>query len=183
MSSLGIIVLVIISILVGFFINSVIYHAKQSVKVGAPAPAFSARLLDGTQISQADWTRPARLFLLCFMSPRCSACQHLAPFLDGLNQKHPNADLDVLIIGINGSRAYFEEWRVSLNLNLPVAVDEDGTARLRYSVYSLPAIFLISSGGIVLETYTGYRTGDNKKFEALFQDKASAVNKPHISNS
>tara|TARA_Y100000310_G_scaffold97576_1_gene95198 strand:+ start:5709 stop:6266 length:558 start_codon:yes stop_codon:yes gene_type:complete len=181
-STLGIIVLVIVSVLLGFFINSVIYYAKQGMKVGAPAPAFSAKLLDGTRISQTDWDRPSRPLLLCFMSPRCVACRRLAPFLNGLNREYPDADLDVLILGINGSRADFKRWRDSLSLNLQVAVDEDGTTRQRYSVYSLPAGFLISAGGVVKQTYRGYRAGDDEMFEALFRERTvtSAARKPAV---
>ncbi|RMF06251.1 MAG: hypothetical protein D6762_09835, partial [Candidatus Neomarinimicrobiota bacterium] len=65
MSTLGVIVLVIVSVLFGFFINSVIYHARQNVKVGAPAPGFQLELLDGTQIGHADWDRPPHPVMLC----------------------------------------------------------------------------------------------------------------------
>ncbi|UCH09550.1 MAG: redoxin domain-containing protein [Fidelibacterota bacterium] len=175
MTSLGIIVLVIISVLVGFFINSVIYHAREGVKVGRPAPAFTGELLDGSRVSQADWNRTPQHMLLCFVSPMCSVCRRLAPFLDTLNKTYSDAELNVLLLGIGGNREVFRRWKDDLQIELPVAVDVDGTDRLRYAVYSLPAIFLISPGGIVQMVRTGFRSRDEDKYKTLFQKLVPAV--------
>jgi peroxiredoxin len=174
MTSLGIIVLVIISVLVGFFINSVIYHAKEGVKVGRPAPAFTGVLLDGTRISQADWNRKPKPLLLCFVSPMCSVCRRLAPFLDQLVKAHPKAELNVLLLGLGGRREDFQHWKDELQLDLPIAVDVDGTDKLRYAVYSLPAVYLISTGGIVQMIRTGFRPRDEEKYRELFKRRVPA---------
>ncbi|UCD38954.1 MAG: redoxin domain-containing protein [Fidelibacterota bacterium] len=169
MSSLGIIVIVIISVLAGFFINSVIYHAREGVKVGRPAPAFTGELLDGARVSQADWSRKPKPLLLCFVSPLCSACRRLAPFLDNLAKTYPKAGLNVLLLGIGGTSEDFQRWKSELDIALPVAVDVDGADKLRYAVYSLPAVFLISEGGIVQMIRTGFRPRDEQKYRDLFR--------------
>jgi peroxiredoxin len=171
MTSLGIIVIIIISVLVGFFINSVIYHAKEGVKVGRPAPAFTGELLDGARVSQADWNRKPRPLLLCFVSPMCSVCRRLAPFLDQLVKSNPKAELNVLLLGLGGNREDFQRWKDELNIDLPVAVDVDGTDKLRYAVYSLPAVYLISEGGVVQMIRTGFRQRDEERYRELFQSR------------
>lgn len=169
MTTLGIIVLVIISVLAGFFIHSVIYHAREEVKAGQPAPAFTGELLDGSRITQADWNRTPRPLLLCFVSPRCNACRRLAPYLNRLSRKYAKAELNILLMGLGGTHDDFVKWKNALDIDLPIAVDVEGTDKLRYAVYSLPAIFLISAGGIVEEIRTGFKEGDQRKFESLFQ--------------
>jgi peroxiredoxin len=169
MTSLGIIVLVIISVLAGFFINSVIYHAREGVKVGRPAPAFTGELLDGSRVSQADWNHKPRPLLLCFISPMCSVCRRLAPFLDQLAKANPKADLNVLLLGLGGDREDFQRWKEELKIDLPVAVDVEGTDKLRYAVYSLPAVYLISEGGVVQMIRTGFRSRDEEKYRDLFK--------------
>jgi hypothetical protein len=72
MSVLGIIVLVIVSILLGVFINAVIYYSKQSAKLGRPAPGCYAELLNGSKIGFMEWDRPPQSLLLCCIITVCS---------------------------------------------------------------------------------------------------------------
>jgi len=171
MSTLGIIVLIIISVLLGFFINAVIYHAKRNIKVGAPAPGFQLELLDGTKIGHADWDRPPHPVMLCFVSPRCSACRTMAPILDELAKKYAHAKIDVILHGINGSRKEFETWKRELKLSLPVALDPADVTRMKYAVYSLPSIYFISSGGLVRYIHHGFRPSDEKVLEKMFIER------------
>ena len=67
MSVLGIIVLVIVSILLGVFINAVIYYSKQGAKLGRPAPGCYAELLDGSKIGFMEWDRPPQSLLLILL--------------------------------------------------------------------------------------------------------------------
>ncbi|MBC8322367.1 MAG: redoxin domain-containing protein [Candidatus Marinimicrobia bacterium] len=172
MSTLGIIVLIIVSILIGFFINSVLYHARLGAKLEEPAPGFYAELLDGSKIGFMEWDRPPQSLLLCFVSPSCVVCRRLSPFLNELVETYPNTEMDVIIIGINGEKNEFKKWKESLNLNVRVAVDVDGISKMRYAVYSLPAVFQISSVGLIKMIHTGFRPGDDVKFENLFKERA-----------
>ncbi len=171
MSTLGIIVLVIISILAGFFINSVIYYAKQKVKIGEPAPSFYAELLGGNKIGLGKWEKPPNPILLCFISPHCSVCRRLARYLEELNTKYKQAGIDVILLGINGSKEDFIRWKKVSQIDLPIAVDINGTSKVHYVVYSLPAVFYISSGGIIKMMHTGFKAGDDEKLAALFKKR------------
>lgn len=175
MSSLGIIILVIVSVLLGFFINSIIYHARTGVKIGKPAPGFVVERLDGERISHADWNRPPRPVLLCFVSPKCNVCRRMATYLQTLDEKYPHAEIDIFIIGINGTPDEFRQWKSNLNLNLDVATDPDDTTKLKYAVYALPAAFLISSGGLVRHIQNGFRPDDDKILEKLYLDRLSRM--------
>jgi len=168
MTPLGIIVLVIVSILIGFFVNSIIYHARQNVKIGAPAPGFYGEFLDGSKIGHSDWDRPPNPILLCFVSLQCSVCKVMAPFLDELSKKYKSAGVKVVFMGINGSHDEFKKWQTKLKLSLPVAVDVNEASKNRYAVYSLPALYYITSGGLILFKHTGFRPGDEVKLEDVF---------------
>ncbi|NOZ04220.1 MAG: redoxin domain-containing protein [FCB group bacterium] len=169
MSTLGIIVLVIISILAGFFINSIVYYAKQKVKIDRPAPGFYAELLEGDKIGLGEWEKPPKPILLCFVSPHCNACRRLAQLLEELKNKYKDAGIDVILLGINGSKEDFIKWKDSLKIDLPIAVDINNTSKIHYVIYSLPAVFYISSEGLIKMIHTGFRTGDDEKLAGLFK--------------
>lgn len=170
MSTLGIITLVIISILLGFFINAVIYYARQGVKVGDPAPGFYAELLDGSPIGHSTWKRPPNPILLCFVSPKCMVCRRMAILLDELNSKYPKANLDVILLGIHHEGEKFKTWEEDLNIHLPLAIDKKGTSKMRYMIYSLPAIFYISTDGIIQKIHKGFHEGDDEMLESIFRE-------------
>ncbi len=182
MSTLGIIILIIVSVLVGFFINSIIYHARHGVKIGGPAPGFFVESLDGNKLGHADWDRPPHPVLLVFVSPRCSACRRLAPFLESMGKKYSDAKLDIIILGINGDKEEFTSWKNQLKITLPVATDPSDTVRHNYAVYSLPTIYYISSGGLVRMKHSGYRAEDDKIIEKMFTDRMKRLNGYRKSN-
>ena len=168
MSTLGIIVLVIVSVLVGFFINSIIYHARNGVKIGKPAPGFFVETLTGEKVGHADWDRPPHPVLLIFVSPRCNTCRRLVQLLDELQIKYGKAEMDVIIVGINGDKKNFIEWAETLDLNLQMTIDPEDTIRHKFAVYSLPALYYISSGGIERNIHRGYKLNDDKIIEKMF---------------
>ncbi|MFQ6605582.1 MAG: TlpA family protein disulfide reductase [Fidelibacterota bacterium] len=171
MSVLGTVVLVIISVLAGFFIHAVIFYAKQEVKEGKPAPSFYVESLDGKRWGQKEWSRPPRPILLIFISPGCSVCRRLVRFIDDLTQEYPTADLDIILVGINGDRNSFSQLKKQLNTNLNLAIDVDGVSKAHYGFYSLPMVFYISGGGIIKKKIRGFRPGDDTKYRALFRKR------------
>lgn len=172
MSTLGIIVLVIISVLVGFFINSVLFYSKQEVKKGQPAPSFYCQNLDGKKWGRKEWSRPPRPIFLMFISPSCTVCRRLVQFIDELSKEYPHANLDILVMGINGSIETFASLKKSLNVDLNFAVDIDGVSKMHYAIYALPIVFYISSGGLIKKKYRGFRAGDDEEYRKLFKERS-----------
>lgn len=183
MSTLGILVLIIASVLLGFFINSVIYHAREGVKVGKPAPGFVLQNIDGGQIGHTDWNRPPRPIILSFVSPKCNACRRIATFFQYLNDKYPEAEIDVIMVGMHGSADEFRSWKNSLKLNLVVATDPDNTTKLKYAVYSLPSVCFISSGGLVRHLSHGFKPSDDTVLEQLYLDRLDRMEKRRLAAS
>ena len=176
MSTLGIIVLVIVSVLVGFFVNSIIYHARNGVKIGKPAPGFFVETLTGEKVGHADWDRPPHPVLLVFVSPRCNTCRRLVQLLDELQKKYIKAEMDVIIVGINGDKKNFIEWVETLDSNLQMTIDPEDTIRHKFAVYSLPAIYYISSGGLVRNIHRGFKVIDDQIIEKMFTDRLKRLN-------
>lgn len=176
MSVLGTIVLVIISVLVGFFINSIVFYAQQDLKEGRPAPSFYCQNLDGKKWGRKAWSRPPRPIFLIFISPSCVVCRRLIQYVDELSKKYPHANLDILVMGINGNNEIFSKLKESLNTSLKFAVDVDGVSKMHYAIYSLPMVFLISSNGLIQKKYRGFRPGDDVTYENLFKEKSKNKN-------
>ncbi|RMF08445.1 MAG: TlpA family protein disulfide reductase [Candidatus Neomarinimicrobiota bacterium] len=83
--------------------------------------------------------------------------------MDSLAKKYAHAQIDVILLGINGTREEFAQWKTDLGLSLPVALDPHDITRMKYGVYSLPTIYFISSGGLVRYIHRGYRPDQDKK--------------------
>ncbi len=169
MTTLGIIVIVIISVLLGFFLRSVIYYAKQGAKVGATAPAFYGQLLDGSQIGSTEWMMPNHPILLVFISHKCNACKRMVLALDRLKKKYPRTDIDVLLMGANAGPEIFGPWKESLVIDLPLALDPSGVSQEHYGVYSLPAAFYISTKGLIRWNHRGFKQGDEEILKKAFK--------------
>ncbi len=152
------------------------------MKLGGPAPGFFVETLEGEKIGHADWDRPPHPVLLIFISPNCNACRRMVPDLESIAEKHKNALLDIILLGINGSKEEFISWRQKLNVTLPIAIDSSDTVRHNYSVYSLPTIFYISAGGLVRHKHTGYKQDDDKLLEKMFKDRLKRLEEYQNSN-
>ena len=117
-----------------------------------PAPPLSGRLLDGRQVSLADY-RGAPL-LVHFWATWCPVCRLEEGGIEAVSERWP-----VVTVATGSGEA--EEVRAYLRgqgVSLPVLVDPGGEIARRWGVQGVPASFVLDGGGRVRSATRGYST-------------------------
>ena len=114
------------------------------------APEFSVELFDGTQWSLSHHlAEDGRPVFLNLWASWCFPCREEMPAIDEASGLHP----DVAFIGIAvkdqeaDAAAFAEEIGVSFDLGF-----DDGSVDSAYNPFGLPASYVISSDGVILES-------------------------------
>jgi thiol-disulfide isomerase/thioredoxin len=130
------------------------------------APSFTIVLSDGTKKSLSDYA--GKTLLLHFWATWCPPCVHELPLLDALAKKTAGrkdfAFLAVCVSDTESSRAAFMKKN---GYTFSGGLDTNDAAAYAYGIQAIPASFLISPDGIILESYVG----------ALPESKLAELNK------
>jgi len=117
-----------------------------SPKTRLPAPGFSLENLHGEAISLCDFQ--GQVVILHFWATWCAPCRQELPLLDTFWQKYRKQGLTVLAINIDrGDAASVSRLVEQLRLDVPVLLDPQAAARLRYEVVALPQTYFIGRDG------------------------------------
>lgn len=135
------------------FTGSISAGIVTAPEIGASAPPFEARLLNGGWIDLASLG--GKVVILNFWATWCAPCEIEMPILQALHQQYPPTQLQVIGINTGEDRAAIEPWTVRLQLSLPIALDaglEIGTA---YQVRGQPQTFIIDKQGVIRAIFFG----------------------------
>jgi mono/diheme cytochrome c family protein/peroxiredoxin len=130
------------------------------------APALEVRDVDGKTVSIESLR--GSLVLVVFWGTSCSSCVSELPDLEQLAVKYRDAGLRVLPVCLDQTKAA-EAHAVAVGhaKNLPVYVDPDGFAKLRYDVQGLPTAVLIDREGRMLGAANGAKNWADRKVDGL----------------
>lgn len=84
------------------------------LKPGRPAPAFTARTLEGDEITLADYAGHPVAFV--FVSPHCQACREKIPVLETMRSRAKRKGVEIVLVSDSGeeeTRAYVAEIETS----------------------------------------------------------------------
>ena len=85
------------------------------------------------------------------------------PSIEQLEQKYKNNGLKILMINMRESRENVEPYIRHKNFSFSVLLDSEGTVSQKYSVFGIPAAFLIDKEGKAAFRSMGYHNWDSKK--------------------
>jgi thiol-disulfide isomerase/thioredoxin len=146
--------------------------ASDEVAVGAPAPSFSLRTLNG-EASGVDWVAldrlvgaeaedpEAKLVLVTFFASWCAPCKKELPFLIQLDQSYRKKGLRVIAVDIDREEPGISAARelvTSAKVTYPVCSDRFNILARRYlgEKAPLPSVFLIRRDGTLARIDRGY---------------------------
>lgn len=121
---------------------------------GNAAPDFTVMTLDGAGFTLSDHLADdGRPIFLNMWASWCPPCRAEMPDIDAASQSHE----DVLFIGIavNDDPADSTEFATSIDIGYTIGFDEKGAVSTAYEVVGLPASYVISSDGNILEQVFG----------------------------
>jgi len=141
-------------------------RAVRGVSIGAQAPAYSAHLLDGTDISLAD--RRGQVVLLNIWATWCKPCREEIPALESLHQRHAAEGLDVVGVSIDlpSEQSRVESFARDLGATYPLWLDPDDKVSNAFLAIGVPATYLIDRAGTLRWRHMGPITADDVELNA-----------------
>lgn len=128
--------------------------------LGAPAPAFELKSLDGKIVRPSDLK--GKVILLNFWSTRCAPCTAEMPSLNRLYASLRKNGLEVCAVSIDPSDKPVREFVQEKKITFTVLMDsEKETYFDSYAAPSLPMTYLIDGGGVIRQTFSGPQEWDS----------------------
>jgi peroxiredoxin len=126
-------------------------HSYQTRNVAdGTAPAFQARLLDGTRVSLDDYR--GKPLLLQFWATWCPVCRLEQGGIDAIARDRP-----VLAVSLDEMNAEdLQAWMAGQGVSYPVAIDNSGELARLYGITGVPASFVIDGNGEIRFTEVGF---------------------------
>ncbi len=119
---------------------------------GRVAPPFEVSTLDGGTFNLED--HRGKIVVMSFWASWCSPCRLELPALDALQKERD--DLYIVAVNVDRDRAAAERFLNSLDIDLPVAWDNEALALGLYDVLSMPTMYLIDANGTVKFKKVGF---------------------------
>lgn len=124
----------------------------EGVQIGQVAPPIELPLTDGSVINTADY-RGAPMWIN-FMATWCPQCIDELPMMERFGRQLEGS-MTILLVDVGESPEVVEPFIESLNVTLPVALDEDSVAQREWGTYALPVHVFIDADGVVQQIIFG----------------------------
>ena len=119
------------------------------------APAVDYVLLDGRQVSSAQWR--GKVMLVNFWATSCTTCVKKMPMLVATHERFKGAGLDTLAIAMQyDPPAYVARFAESRKLPFGVAIDNQGHLASAFGdIRATPTTLLINRRGQIVRRFVG----------------------------
>jgi peroxiredoxin len=129
--------------------------------VGAPAPAYAARAMDGTPVALADFKGEA--VMLNVWATWCKPCREEIPALDSLHREFAARGFRVVGVSIDvtGDTAEIAGFARELGASYDLWLDPDDKVSTTFRAIGVPSTALIDRDGVLRWRHMGpVRAGD-----------------------
>jgi thiol-disulfide isomerase/thioredoxin len=122
---------------------------------GQPAPEFSLRDLNGTEVSLASLR--GSVVLLDFWATWCGPCRMELPVIEKLHRKYQ--DKGLIVLGVNDEQPETAlRYLDTMKYTLATLNDSGHTVHREYHVNAIPTMVLIDRDGVVSGRFVGTRS-------------------------
>lgn len=119
-----------------------------------PAPDFAVPTMDGGMFSLADHlASDGRPVFLNLWASWCFPCREEMPAIDEASERHPGVKF--VGVSVQDSASAAEDFAREIGVSYELGFDEDGAVDDAYSPLGLPASYIISGDGVILERIFG----------------------------
>ena len=132
------------------------------------APIFAVETTDGSFNLSDHLASDGRPVFLNLWASRCFPCREEMPAIDRSASEHP--DIAFIGVSVQDSRGDAEAFGEEIGVGYTLGFDDDGSVDGAYQPIGLPASYIISSDGIILERIFGKVTEEDlaDKFAEYF---------------
>lgn len=120
-------------------------QAGVPLQVGAPAPDFELKSLDGESVRLSQFQ--GKPVLLVFGATWCPPCRAEAPLVQEIHEDHP--EMIVLWVDMEESAPTVCEYVEDMGLTHRTLLDQSGRVSETYHIYAILTSFFIDSDGIL----------------------------------
>lgn len=149
-------------------------NVKKVLSIGDEAPRFVLMDLSGEYIYLRDysgkklrqpWKKQEKyVVVVSFFATWCKPCKTEIPILDGIAAKFTDEPLKIYLVGFNEKAELVVPFIDSLDVSIPVLLDQYGVVAKKYGVVALPQTFLIDKEGTIRYFSRGLK--DAEKFRS-----------------
>ncbi|MBX3619026.1 MAG: TlpA family protein disulfide reductase [Rhizobacter sp.] len=142
--------------------------ALAAATVGAPAPDFTLRVLDGPNLRLQE--QRGKVVLVNFWATWCGPCRKEMPHLNRIADKYRSAGLVMLGVNVDDNVRNAAEVAAKLGVKFPVLLDTDKRVSKLYDLNSMPSTMVIDRSGRVRYVHRGYQDGYEDQYEKQIRD-------------
>ncbi|MEQ1824332.1 MAG: TlpA disulfide reductase family protein [Pirellula sp.] len=136
-------------------------NAMHTKMVGAAAPNFELKKLDGNMLRLADLK--GKIVVLDFWATWCGPCVASLPKLNEVAQEYKGAGVELVAVNIEQKPAEIQALLNRLEINPTVALDSDGAIARAYRAQAIPQTVIIDRQGRVAHIIVGGGEATEKK--------------------
>lgn len=131
--------------------------AQEPPTPGQMAADFTVTTRDGSGFSLSEHLESdGRPVFLNMWASWCPPCKEEMPDIDAASEVHK--DVKFVGVSVNDDPAAAVDFAASIGIGYTIGFDEDGNVANAYEVVGLPASYIISAGGVILERIFGVVT-------------------------
>ncbi len=127
--------------------------------IGRPAPDFELATLSGAKTRLSNLR--GKVTFLNFWATYCAPCRVEMPAFQALIDGRILGDANVLTVNKGDSTDQISGFFKEISVNLPTALDSDGTVADQYRIVNLPVTYIIDKQGVIYERRIGIMTADD----------------------
>jgi peroxiredoxin len=127
--------------------------------IGRPAPDFTLTDLSGAKVHLADLR--GKVTFLNFWATYCAPCRVEMPVFQALLDGRILGSAHVLTVNRGDSIDQIQGFFKEIAVNLPTALDNDGTVADQYRIVNLPVTYILDKQGVIVDRHIGIMTADD----------------------
>jgi peroxiredoxin len=130
--------------------------SKIAPEIGAQAPDFALRDLEGNEVRLSDFR--GRTVLLTFWATWCGPCRMEMPTFEGRYQELKDDGFTVLGLNYDEPIEDLSAFRDELGLSFPLLLDPGGNVQRLYRIHGYPSSIFVDPQGVVRVVHIGLIT-------------------------
>jgi thiol-disulfide isomerase/thioredoxin len=133
-----------------------------TLRAGAPAPAFQLSSSAGKQVSLDSLK--GKIVLVNFWASWCGPCRKEMPVLEQLNRQYHNKGVALLGVNVEPDSAAATDWLKATPVSFPILFDVDSKVSKLYQVEGMPNTVILDRKGNVRYIHRGYQPGAENEY-------------------
>jgi peroxiredoxin len=157
-----------ISPLLGATLLAAAGWASAAATVGAAAPDFTLRTLNGPNMRLQE--QRGKVVLVNFWATWCGPCRKEMPHLNRLSDKYKSAGLVMMGVNVDDDVRKAAEVAGKLAVSFPVLLDTDKAVSKLYDLNAMPSTMVIDRSGRVRYLHRGYQDGYENQYDQQIRE-------------